>query len=107
MDDCYIDKDVSRSAGDAESAAEIRERAADLIMIERERQISLAHGGDTEEFDRGNSQNDWIAYVNAYTGRAAQKVFRNEREGQTFVENMTKAAALCLAAVEAHLKGYC
>ena len=77
------------------------------IRAERARQTALAHGGDTEEFDRGNSQNDWIAYINSYTGRAAQKVFRNEREGQTFRENMVKAAALAVAAIEAHDKGYC
>jgi hypothetical protein len=78
-----------------------------MVREERERQIILAHGGDTEAFDKSNSQNDWIAYVNAYTGRAAQKVFRNEKEGQTFITNMTKAAAICMAALEAHMKGYC
>ena len=77
------------------------------ILKERDRQISLAHGGDTEKFDKGNTKNDWIAYVNAYIGRAAEKVFRNEKEGQTFRENMVKAAALCVAAIEAHDKDYC
>lgn len=77
------------------------------IMHERERQTSLAHGGDTEAFDKSNSRNDWIAYVNAYIGRAADKVFRNERENQAFRENMVKAAALCVAAIEATDKGYC
>jgi len=85
----------------------VRDDVFNMVHDERERQITLAHGGDTEEFDKGNSQNDWIAYVNAYTGRAAQKVFRNEKEGQTFLTNMTKAAAICLAALEAHMKGYC
>lgn len=79
----------------------------DDILAERQRQKNLAHGGDTEEFDKGNSCNDWIAYVNAYIGRAAQKVFRNRRESQDFRENMVKAAAICLAAIEAHDKGYC
>lgn len=77
------------------------------IERERERQAQLAHGGDTEAFDKSNSQNDWVAYVAAYTGRAADKVFRNERENCTFRENMLKAAALCVAAIEAHDKGYC
>jgi len=77
------------------------------IVAERERQKSLAHGGDTDEFDKGNSRNDWIAYLNAYSGRAAQKVFRNEKEGQDFRTNMVKTAALCVAAIEAHDKGYC
>jgi hypothetical protein len=79
------------------------------IRQERERQPLVAHavGVDIEEFDRDNSQNDWIAYINAYTGRAAQKVPRNEREGHTFRENMVKAAALAVAAIEAYDKDYC
>ena len=77
------------------------------IVAERKRQISLSHGGDTDEFDKGNSRNDWIAYLNAYSGRAAQKVFRNEKEGQDFRMNMVKVAALAVAAIEAHDKGYC
>ena len=79
----------------------------DDIVAERRRQRELAHGGDTDEFDKSNSQNDWIAYINAYTGRAAEKVFRNEREDQKFRDNMIKAAALAVAAVEAYDKGYC
>lgn len=77
------------------------------IKNERQRQKDLAHGGDTDDFDKSNSKNDWIAYVNAYTGRAAEKVFRNEKEGQTFRENMIKAAALIIAAIEAHDNNYC
>lgn len=77
------------------------------VAAERSRQKSLAHGGDTDEFDKANSRNDWIAYINAYLGRGAQKVARNEREGQVFRENMLKAAALAVAAIEAHDKGYC
>lgn len=79
----------------------LQEDIIDAILKERERQIELAHGGDTDEFDAGNSHNDWIAYIVAYAGRAAEKVFRNEREGQTFRENIIKVAALCLAALEA------
>lgn len=81
--------------------------ALDDVIAERAKQRVLAHGGDTDAFDKSNSRNDWVAYVNAYTGRAAEKVYRNERECQTFRENMVKAAALCLAAIEAHDKGYC
>ena len=77
------------------------------IKKERERQLELAHGGDTEEFDRGNSANDWIAYVSAYAGRAARKVSRNDRQGENFRANMIKVAALAVAAVQAHDKGYC
>jgi hypothetical protein len=83
------------------------QNALDAICDERLRQIGLAHGGNTEEFDKGNSQNDWVAYVVAYAGRAAQKVARNEKEGQEFRANMVKVGALALAAIEAHDKGYC
>lgn len=59
------------------------------------------------EFDKTNTQNDWVSYITAYAGRAAQKVARNEREGQTFRENMVKVAALAQAAIEAHDAGFC
>lgn len=77
------------------------------IIAERNRQRELANGGDTDEFDRGNSRNDWIAYINAYTGRAAEKVFRNYREKQGFRENMVKEAAIAVAAIEAFDNNYC
>ena len=83
-----------------------RQKVVDDILAERERQVALAHGGNTEAFDKSNSKNDWISYVAAYTGRAAEKVLRNEREGQHFRENMVKAAAIILASLEAHDKGY-
>ena len=72
------------------------------ILDERRKQTEVF-----AEFDKGNTRNDWIAYVNAYTGRAAAKVRRNEKEGQDFRDLMVKASALALAAVEAHDKGYC
>lgn len=78
----------------------------DDIIAERERQKALAHGGNTDDFDRTNSRNDWIAYVNAYTGRAAEKVFRNQRENQPYRENLVKAAAILVAAIEAHDQGW-
>lgn len=79
----------------------------DEVHQERKRQQALAHGGDTEAFDRGNSRNDWVSYINAYSGRAADKVFRNKRQDEQFRANMVKVAALAVAAIEAHDKGYC
>lgn len=78
----------------------------DDLRAERERQKSLAHGGDTEEFDKSNSRNDWIAYATAYLGRASDKVFRNQRENCDYRENLVKAGAVIVAALEAHDKGY-
>tara|TARA_Y100000310_G_scaffold291992_1_gene320387 strand:+ start:3350 stop:3604 length:255 start_codon:yes stop_codon:yes gene_type:complete len=77
------------------------------IQVERDRQRSLSHGGDTDTFDKTNSRNDWIAYLAAYSGRAADKVFRNAREKQDFRENMVKVAALAVAAIEAYDDGLC
>lgn len=67
----------------------------------------LARIGDMTEFDRNNTRNDWISYINAYTGRAAEKVFRNQKEEQDFRRNMVKAAGLAISAIVAHDKGYC
>jgi hypothetical protein len=58
-------------------------------------------------FDEGNTRNDWIAYINAYTGRSAQNVFRNEREGLDFRSNMIKAAGLAISAIAAFDEGHC
>ena len=83
----------------------------DEIMVEideeRERQQELKHGGDTDEFDKNNSKNDWVAYISAYSGRAAEKVFRNDRQKEEFRDNMVKVAALAVAAIQAHDKGWC
>ena len=76
------------------------------VHAERERQWQLDYGVDIEEFDRNCSRNDWVAFVSTYIGRASN-AFRNQREGQDFRENMIKAAALCVAAIEAYDKGYC
>jgi len=77
------------------------------IVKERAHQIQCEHGGDTNAFDETNSQNDWVAYICAYAGRAANKVARNGREGCKFRENMIKVAALAAAAVEAYDKQWC
>lgn len=77
------------------------------VAKERQRQKDLSFAGDTDSFDRTNSRNDWVGYIAAYSGRAAEKCIRNQREGQEFRANMVKVAALAVAAVEAHDQGYC
>ena len=79
-----------------------REYVLNEIRLERERQITLKLGGDTDDFDRTNSQNDWIAYIAAYSGRAAQKVEKNDRQLENYYENMVKVGALVVAALEAY-----
>ena len=81
-----------------------RDRIIENIVAERERQVALAHGGDTEAFDKCNSRNDWIGYMIAYAG---DKCHRNLRESQQFETNLIKVGALVLAALEAQEKGYC
>lgn len=107
MPDQNNQNDPNRAVVESEIAANIRLAVFDKIEEERDRQIALCLYGNTDDFDRTNTQNDWVAYIVAYAGRAAQKVFRNEKEGQTFEANITKVAALCVAALEAHKKGYC
>ena len=46
----------------------------------------------------GPNSNTFTAYI----GRAAQRCYRNEREGQDYRTNLIKAAALIVAALEAH-----
>jgi hypothetical protein len=82
-------------------------KALEDISNERDAQLSKAIGSDTEIFDKSNSRNDWVAYITAYVGRASDKCARNERECCQFRENLVKAAALCVAAIEANDKGYC
>lgn len=71
-----------------------RSDALALVLAEREKQPTAIE--DT------NTKNDFVAFITAYAGRAADKCYRNEREGQTFRDNMVKVAALALAALERH-----
>lgn len=72
------------------------------INTERRRQRHMG----MDDFDVGNSEEDWIAYIVAYAGRASTKVVRNQRENQSFRDNMVKVAAIAAAAIEANDKGY-
>lgn len=76
-------------------------RIADEVVAEVYRALAKLPQG----FEERNTRNDYIAYINAYTGRAAAGVLRNEREGQDFRENMVKAAGLALSAIAAFDRG--
>jgi len=78
----------------------------DEVAAERQRQIDLAFGGNTEDFDTTNSQGDWVSFIAAYSGRAPCRVFRNKREGQSFRTNMIKVAAVATAAIQAYDAGH-
>lgn len=84
-----------------------RQRIIIEIADERVRQLALAYGRDTAEFDKMNTQNDWVSYIAAYSGRASAKVGKNRRQDESFRANMIKVAALALAAVEAFDDQHC
>lgn len=67
------------------------------IRAERERQIE-DHGYD-ENHDSCCTMNDWVAYICAYAGRAADC---KRNRGENFRKRMIKVAALAVAAIEAH-----
>lgn len=70
------------------------------VAAERERQKHL--GWKDEE----NSVFDWVAFINAYTGRAVESCWKDNSDPAVFRESMIKAAALCVAAVESLDKGH-
>lgn len=87
---------------------QIRSCILNEIRKERQRQIDVSkHGGDTNSFDQENTKNDWVSFIAAYSGRAASRCSRNETQGLDFRQCMIKTAALAMAAIEAHDKGFC
>ena len=82
----------------------IRAEILKAVAAERERQLELDIDGDTDQFDRTNTPNDWVAYISAYAGRAADKM--HQRDVLGFRRNMIKVAALAVAAVEAYDRGW-
>lgn len=71
-------------------------RDYEKVTKDVERAIAYAREKIDAEFDANNTRNDWIAYATAYTGRAAEKVFRNE--GEDAYDMLVKAAGLLVEA---------
>lgn len=71
-------------------------KAVESIVAERNAQ---KQDPKLVEFDKTNTVNDYIAYVTAYLGRAADKVLRNEKEGHDQRKMLVKAGALVVAAI--------
>ncbi len=67
-----------------------------LAEVERTANIGTNINDDT------STKNDWVAYVIAYLGRAADKVFRNQRENQDYRANLIKAGGLIISALVAN-----
>ena len=68
-------------------------------------EVKRAKANLPEGFEETNTRNDFIAYINAYIGRAADRVFRNQKEEQDFRSNMVKAAGLAISAIAAFDEG--
>lgn len=76
----------------------VQAKVIEDILAARE----AANAGGNGARDLEWSQNDWIAFVNAYLGRAAQNVYRNEKERQSYRDNLVKAAGLIVSALVAY-----
>lgn len=75
----------------------------DLIKAEIDRQKALPNAAEIAAQEAKNSLNDRVATAIAYLGRAPQTVLRNTREGCEPVDNLVKAAAVIVTAIEAEL----
>lgn len=75
------------------------------IVEELQRQQHLKIGGDTEEFDKGNTANDWVAYITRYLGKATLET-RDQSITEDFDSYMVKVAALAVSAIRARRRGY-
>lgn len=71
--------------------------ALDDIAAEVARQAEIGNAAE----DATRSINDWIAFITAYAGRAAQDCYRNEREGCDARTMLVKVGALAVSAVDA------
>jgi hypothetical protein len=81
-------------------------QAACDCIAERERQKALVFGGvPSGEFDKKNSQADWITYVVRYSAAGAPKLAN--RKDMDFRTSMVKVAALAIAAIENFDAGNC
>lgn len=89
----------SKGTSDAEILEDIRQ-----TVISARVKLALRTCLEADEFDKTNDRNDWVAYVTAYIGKAADAATNEEND---FEEAMLKAAGLCLSAIRANRKGWC
>lgn len=75
--------------------------AFDLIQAEIDRQKTLPNAAEIAAREASNTLDNRIAVAIGYIGRATPTLFRNTREGCDPVENLVKAAAVIVAAIEA------
>ena len=71
------------------------------IQEQIDRQQALPNAADIAAQEAQNSLNDHVATALAYLGRVPQTVFRNTRENCDALENLAKAGAVIVQAIEA------
>jgi hypothetical protein len=75
----------------------------DLIIDEQDRVKKLPNAAEIAETEEENTRNDRIAIALAYLGRASERVHRNMRESQDPLDNLVKAGAVIVAAIDAEI----
>ena len=72
-----------------------------LLEVAKERGYQMQKFGN--DFDDLNKPNDWIAYITAYASRVyGGPEYKDGAAPVDFRQSMVKAAALAIAAIEAH-----
>ena len=92
-------KDTRPVAPDVSDSAEfeIQESIFEAIAEERERQDKMWGAG----FDDKNTPNDWVSYITHFVSSAAYDGNGGQYTLEKFKEGILKAAALCIACLEA------
>lgn len=72
-----------------------RKLIVDRILAERERQFNLPGS----EWDGRNTPNDWVAIIASYVARGSSRKGNNPT-AEDFEDDLVKAAAVILAALE-------
>ena len=76
------------------------------IKAERERQKSLQFNGvPADEYDKSNSQSDWITFITRFASGSAPRLGR--KDSRSFRDQMVVVAALAVAAIENNDAGNC
>lgn len=75
--------------------SERRQQIVDLILAERDRQFNLPGS----EWDGKNTPNDWLAIASSYCLRGTARKHTTP-DGDEFEDDLIKAAAVILAALE-------
>lgn len=96
-------KDGNLESQIAESDAAIYH--IDSIITEICNEINQQHEKGYADNDDSNTENDWVAIISAYLGRAAAYCYRNY--DSDFRKMILKSAALCISAIVSYDDNSC